>query len=93
MVGATKCPCGAARRISGRSPYCAVCALQRRRKRPLKAEKRHDWSWYRKGLWRQLKEEADARIVKDVKSSSDSNNLLTPENGFNMIPMSAMTLT
>lgn len=73
MVGSTKCQCGAARRLSGRSALCARCAVQARRVKPLSPDPRHKVpTWYRGGISRPL---ADIRAGK--KSAETTKNLLT----------------
>lgn len=46
-----KCACGAVAPISGRSPWCAKCRVQRRRKKPLPPDppRKNPW-WYRSTL-------------------------------------------
>lgn len=73
MLGSTKCPCGAARRISGRSSLCARCAVQARRVKPLPPDaKQKAPTWYRGGICRPL---ADIRAGR--KSTETTKNLLT----------------
>lgn len=73
MVDGAKCPCGAARRLSGRSALCARCAVQQRRVKPLPPEPRKKVpTWYRGGISRPL---ADIRAGK--KSTDTTKNLLT----------------